>query len=490
MEAALELKNVSKRFGAFTALNDVSLMFRRGQVHALMGENGAGKSTLVKLIAGVLAPTEGALVGPLGKPLNLRSPRDALSAGIGVVHQELDLFDNLTVAENIALGPASSSRFKPSHRQMHEKATEALGMLDDSLINPETIVGNLTTSEKQLVAISRALSEKSSLILFDEPTSSLNSADAARLHAQIKGLRARGVTIVYITHKLGEVFDIADNVSVVRDGCLVSSKPIADVSYDGMISDILGHSPARIFAGRSPAAVETPVVLRVTSVSARNVRDVSFDIRKGEIVALAGLPGSGPTELLKILFGLELLKAGSVEFNGVARKAPSPRGAIQSGVGYLPSNRLTEGILPLMSVLENIEATSKAMAESRSTARRDGAMAMLKQMNVRTSDPSLLITSLSGGNQQKALIGRWLMMKPGLLLLDDPTRGVDIGSKAEIYHLLRRLAENGMAVVFTSSDSIELSGLADRILIFRDGQIAEELHGNVSYEQLDHKISG
>lgn len=489
MEPALSLKNVSKRFGSFSALRDINIEFARGEVHALMGENGAGKSTLVMLIAGVHQPTEGALFGPLGRPLNLTSPQASIAAGIGVVHQELDLFDNLTVAENIALGPSTGRVMRPGKAEMRAKAQDALALLDDNRIDPDTMVGSLSTSDKQLVAIARALSESSSLILFDEPTSSLNSADAARLHAQIKALRDKGVTVVYISHKLGEVFEIADRVTVVRDGAHVSTRPIGEVSYESLIADMLGHNPAKIFPKRT-IADNAPQVLRVDSVVGNNMNEVSFAVRRGEIVALAGLPGGGPTDALRAIFGLDAIQSGSISLPQRGELGDGAPGAIRAGMAYLPSDRLRDGIMPLMSVVENIEATSAAMATGGSKSRRVEALASIGKLNVRTSEPGKVITALSGGNQQKALLARWLMMKPRLLLLDDPTRGVDIGSKAEIYHLLGQLADQGTSILFTSSDSIELSGLADRILVFRNGRVFEDVAGGVAYELLDKKIAG
>jgi ABC-type sugar transport system ATPase subunit len=363
-------------------------------------------------------------------------------------------------------------------------------MLDDTRIAPASLVSELTTSEKQLVAIARALSENSEIILFDEPTSSLNSADAALLHAQIRRLKARGVTVIYITHKLGEVFEIADRVSVVRDGRHVSTRKIADVSYDDLINDMLGHNPKKIFAPRKEREVGAPVALKIDDIHAPNVNGVSLEVRRGEIVALAGLPGAGAENVLKAIFGLEHCRSGRIVIGGASMDHPSPRRAIEAGVAYLPSNRLADGILPLMSVVVNIEATSQAMARGKSATRRQDALTSIGRLNVRTSDPSKTITSLSGGNQQKSLIARWLMMKPGLLLLDDPTRGIDIGSKAEIYHLLRRLADAGMTVVFTSSDSIELAGLAERIVIFREGRVVEDIQATDDYQMLDRKIAG
>lgn len=490
MNPALSLKNVSKRFGSFSALRDINIDFARGEVHALVGENGAGKSTLVMLIAGVHQPTEGALIGPLGQRLNLSSPRASIAAGIGVVHQELDLFDNLTVAENIALGPSTGRAMRPAKSEMKAKALAALALLDDNRIDPEALVGDLSTSGKQLVAIARALSENSSLILFDEPTSSLNSADAARLHAQIKALRAKGVTVVYISHKLGEVFDVADRVTVVRDGAHVSTRKIADLSYESLIADMLGHNPSKIFPKRG-ALMKAPTALLVNDVHGTNMNGVTLQVKRGEIVALAGLPGGGPTDALRAIFGLDAIRSGSIVLpGGDKQRGVGAPAAIRAGMAYLPSDRLRDGIMPLMSVVENIEATSAAMADGGRGARRTEALASIGKLNVRTSDPGKLISALSGGNQQKALIARWLMMKPSLLLLDDPTRGVDIGSKAEIYHLLGQLADQGTAIVFTSSDSIELSGLADRILVFREGRVFEDVAGGVEYEWLDRKIAG
>ncbi|QGZ65599.1 sugar ABC transporter ATP-binding protein [Paraburkholderia acidisoli] len=486
---ALHLKSIGKAFGSFWALREVSIDFAAGEVHALLGENGAGKSTLIKLIAGVHAPTEGGLFDEAGTPLNLVTPRDALNAGIGVVHQELDLFDNLTVAENIALGIEDSGLAKPSKRDMHTRAARALAELRVGTISPEARVGQLSTSDKQLVAIAKVLTWKARIIIFDEPTSALNAAEAARLLQTVAHLKESGVAVIYVSHKLAEIFTIADRISVIRDGRLVANGPAHDFSHETVVEAMLGRNPAELFPGRHAKAATTPPLLTVTDLVGQRLQGASLTVRQGEIVALAGLPDAGPSDLLQHVFGLQRAKRGRVEIAGRQVRRLSSREAIRHGLGYLPADRLLDGILPLTSVLGNAEATNRAMHASSRAAGRSAAFENIKRLAVRASSLFNPITSLSGGNQQKTLLARWLVMKPKVLMLDDPTRGVDIGAKAEIYRILRQIADAGSAVIFTSSDSLELANLADRIVLFRHGRVAHEYTEPVTHAELDRAIA-
>jgi ABC-type sugar transport system ATPase subunit len=489
MNSVLELRGLGKSFGDFWALRKVTIAFRPGEVHALVGENGAGKSTLIKLIAGVYHPSEGALIGPLGAELLLKTPRDALNQGIGVVHQELDLFDNLTVAENIALGIDDSSFVKPSRTTMISQARKALDHLQERNISPDAHVGALSSSDKQLIAIAKVLTWDARVIIFDEPTSALNAGEAARLFDRIRHLRSTGVAIIYVSHKLGEIFSIADRISVLRDGELVATKPVAEFDHDRIVHAMLGRKPAEIFPPQIKPRKVFDVLLQVDNLVGGDLAGASLEVRAGEIVALAGLPDAGPSALLRHVFGLERAASGSIAIAGHRVGSATPREAIRRRLAYLPADRLREGILPLMSVLRNAEATSEAMHASGEAIRRRQAMQSLRRLSVRAASVLNRITSLSGGNQQKTLLARWLVMEPKILMLDDPTRGVDIGAKSEIYHILRGIADAGAAIVFTSSDSLELARLSDRILLFRHGKVVDEFLQHFTHAELDRLIA-
>jgi ABC-type sugar transport system ATPase subunit len=489
MSVELQLRDVGKSFGAFWALRHVNIEFKRGEIHALVGENGAGKSTLIKLIAGVHQPTEGVLVGPLGDELKLRTPRDALKNRIGVVHQELDLFDNLTVAENITLGIDDGGFVKPSAERMVARARKALLELRERRIQPQAKIGDILTSDKQLVAIAKVLTWDARVILFDEPTSALNAIEAARLLEHIQHLRSIGVTIIYVSHKLAEIFRLADRISVIRDGSLVATAPVAEFDHEKVVHSMLGRQPAEIFPKQIKPRKVGAVLLDIKNLRGRNLAGASLQVRAGEIVALAGLPDSGPSALMRQTFGLQRGDSASIVVGESSVDRFTPRAAIRSGIAYLPADRLGEGILPLMSVLRNAEATGEANHITSGVRLRREALKCIRNLSVRTSSVLNRITSLSGGNQQKTLLARWLVMQPKVLLLDDPTRGVDIGAKSEIYRILRALADAGAAILFTSSDSLELARLSDRIILFRHGAIVEEISHNISHSELDRAIA-
>jgi ABC-type sugar transport system ATPase subunit len=489
MIPVLQLRELGKSFGGFWALRNVSIAFSQGEVHALVGENGAGKSTLIKLIAGVYHPSEGALIGPLGAELLLKTPRDALKRGIGVVHQELDLFDNLTVAENIALGIEDSGFLKPSSKTMAKQARKALDDLRERNIPHDARVGALSSSDKQLIAIAKVLTWDARVIIFDEPTSALNAGEAARLFDRIRHLRSTGVAVIYVSHKLGEIFSIADRISVLRDGALVATKPVAEFDHEKVVHAMLGRKPAEIFPPQIKPRKASDVLLHVDSLVGRDLSGASLEVRAGEIVALAGLPDAGPSALLRHVFGLDRATSGSIAIAGQTVGRWTPREAIRRRLAYLPADRLRDGILPLMSVLRNAEATSEAMHATGDAIRRGQAMQSLRRLAVRATSIMNRITSLSGGNQQKTLLARWLVMEPKILMLDDPTRGVDIGAKSEIYHILRGIADAGAAIVFTSSDSLELARLSDRILLFRHGKVVDEFLQHFTHAELDRAIA-
>lgn len=487
MTTLLDLRDMGKRFGQSWALRHVDFSLEAGEIHALVGENGAGKSTLIKLVAGVHRPDEGTMAGPGGATLTLHTPRDALLAGIGVVHQELDLFDNMTVAQNIALSPQRRGFLQPAAARMREAAVAALKTLGVA-IDPDAKVGRLSTSDKQMVAIAKALSWQARILIFDEPTSALNSEDAASLIAVIRRLRAEGIGIVYISHKFAEVFALADRVTVLRDGARIGTWPTSALTHESIVTAMLGRPAREMFPAARPAPAND-LVCRLEGVEGRLLRGASLGIRRGEVLALAGLPDAGASSVLRTLFGLERHVRGTIAIDGVPFRRPTPIGAIRRGLAYLPADRLRDGLLPLMDVLRNVEAVAEAQRLEAAKPRRAHALEAIRRLSVRAASLGQRIPSLSGGNQQKALIARWLVARPTLLMLDDPTRGIDVGAKTEIYHLLRTIAEAGTTVVYTSSESLELAQLADRILVFRGGRVAEEIHGRVEHEALDRIIA-
>ncbi len=488
MTPAIHLKNIGKRYGNLWVLRHADFRVDPGTAHALLGENGAGKSTLIKIIAGVHAPSEGTIQIGEADNVSLADAGDAMARGIAVVHQELDLFDNLTVAENIALDSHRKGFFKPARAQMVAEATRVLALLGETSLTPDTPLGQLTTSDKQKVAIAKALGRDAKLIVFDEPTSSLNGHDADQLMELILQIKARGIAIVYVSHKMTEIMRIADQVTVLRDGAVALCAPVTDIDHTQISTAMLGRPAGEIFPERPSAPTDSAIALSVKGLAGRNVAGVDFEARKGEVLALAGRPDSGSSETLRLLFGLNAQSAGTISLAGSPYRVRNSRDAVEAGVGYIAADRLREGIMPLQDVLTNVGSVIHLHFGEGGESLRTKSLKAIADLNVKARSPDLPITALSGGNQQKALLARWIAAKPKLLLLDDPTRGVDVGAKQEIYRLIRKLAAGGTTVIYTSSETHELTELADRILLFRDGSIVETF-STVDAETLDHRIA-
>ncbi|MCX5515409.1 sugar ABC transporter ATP-binding protein [Kaistia algarum] len=488
MTPAIHLKNIGKRYGNLWVLRHADFRVDPGTAHALLGENGAGKSTLIKIIAGVHAPSEGTIQIGGADNVSLSGAGDAMARGIAVVHQELDLFDNLTVAENIALDSHRKGFFKPSRAQMTAEAERVLALLGETSLTPDTSLGQLTTSDKQKVAIAKALGRDAKLIVFDEPTSSLNGHDADQLMELILEIKARGIAIVYVSHKMTEILRIADQVTVLRDGAVALCAPVSAIDHEQISTAMLGRPAGEIFPERPAATESSDTLLAVKALAGRNVNAVSFEARRGEVLALAGRPDSGASETLRLLFGLNHRTGGEIRLGGTPYNARNSRDAVTAGVGYISADRLREGIMPLQDVMTNVGSVIHLHFGEGGESLRTKSLKAIADLNVKARSPELPITALSGGNQQKALLARWIAAKPKLLLLDDPTRGVDVGAKQEIYRLIRRLAAGGTTIVYTSSETHELTELADRILLFRDGSIAESF-STVDAETLDHRIA-
>jgi ABC-type sugar transport system ATPase subunit len=473
----LEMTGISKHFGPVQALQDVSLTVRTGTVHALVGENGAGKSTLMKILAGVYQPDTGT-IEMHGRRQSFVNPAQALEAGISMIYQELDLAEHLTVAENIFLGaePKGALPFTVSHKRMIAQAAELARRFGFDL-DPAAKVEDLATGDCQIVEILKALRHHASILVMDEPTSSLSEREARRLFQVVRRLRAEGLALIYISHRLEEIIDLADEVSVLRDGVLVHSAAAATLDIPRIVHHMVGRELTDFFPARDAAI--GAVLLQVRGLASEDVRDISFEVRRGEVVGMAGLVGAGRTEVARVLFGVDKRAAGQVVLDGRELNLGSPADAIASGIALLTEDRKRTGLCVELPCSWNITLPNLAhigftpfirpARESR-IAQDAGA-----RIAVKWSSPQALASSLSGGNQQKLLIARWLLADSRFLIFDEPTRGIDVGAKAEVYGLLNRLAEEGKAILFISSELPELFGIADRILVMRRGRLVGDL---------------
>ncbi len=472
----LRASGICKRYGGVVALDHVDVTFFPGEVHALMGENGAGKSTLGKLIAGAVPATAGDIEVE-GQLVRIANPTDAQRLGITIIFQELDLFPNLSVAENIAI---RNLRFGESglvrYKRMDEFALKALGRIGLD-ISPRTLVGDLPVAHQQMVAIARALSMDARLIVFDESTSALTDDAVDRLFEVIGQLRDEGVACVFVTHKMDEVFRLADRVTVLRDGRYVGTKRAAETDMAELVRMMIGHDVDT--SKHSPSHATEQPMLRIAGLQTPALKDVSFDVHRGEVVGLAGLVGAGRGEIGRALFGLDPITGGSVELAGRQIGFGSPRQAMRAGVALLPRDRKTEGLMMQMSVREN---TSLAVLPRISPAgwigRGEEASrcdAVGQTTRLKAASPHIAVSSLSGGNQQKTLLGRWLLTDADLFFLDDPTRGVDIGAKEDIYKIIEELAQRGKAIIMVSSELPELIRCCDRIIVMNEGRSVADL---------------
>lgn len=473
----LRAVQLTKTFGGLTVLQDVSLDFRPGEVHALMGENGAGKSTLMKMLAGLHRP-DGGEIQWRGRTVRFANPHDALAQGIAMVHQELMPIPDLDVAENLLLGLEPVDAFGWVDRaELHRQARHWLAALDTDLDTRQPM-RRLSVAQIQVVEIAKALARQADVILMDEPTAALSDHEVAALFRAIDGLRRRGVAVVYTTHKMDEVFRLADRLSVLRDGRLVHTAPAAELTPAALINHMVGRELAKVF----PPVVTTPgeVVLEVRGLTREPAyRDISFTLRRGEVLGLAGLMGAGRTEIAEALYGLRPATAGEIRLRDRPVRLLSPQDALAAGLGMVTEDRKGLGIIPAMSVQHNLTLSAlarfssptgiDASAESRATAEQIEAYA------IKTRDPGQPIGELSGGNQQKVLLARALLAGPDVVILDEPTRGIDIGAKAEIYALIGRLSAAGKAVLLISSELPEILALTHRLLVLRQGELSAEL---------------
>ncbi|WP_395023075.1 sugar ABC transporter ATP-binding protein [Dongia sp.] len=474
MTNLLEVSGVSKSFGPVKVLKEVSFDVRAGEVHALLGENGAGKSTLIKIVAGVQLADEGE-VRLEGKPVRFSSPREAAQHGIATVYQELLLFPDLTVAENIYLGHAPKTKWGTlDWNAMRAGARALLDSLDSPDLDVDTTVGKLSVANRQRVEIAKALSQNAKLVIMDEPTAALADADARRLMEVVKRLRDRGVGIIYVSHRLPEIFALADRVTVLRDGSYVGTKPIGEVTEGDLVSMMVGRAIDHLFPKVDTTPGET--ILEVKNLCYRNVvNDISFSLRAGEIVGIAGLVGSGRTETALTIFGITPATSGEILIDGKPVTIGSPDDARRLKIAYVPEDRGSQGLIRPQTVRENVslailDRIAKAFVVDRP---REGSLARqaIERFGIRTRGPEQRVKQLSGGNQQKVVLAKWVATEPRVLIMDEPTRGIDVGAKAEIHALMSRLAGQGLAVLMISSELPEVLGMSDRVLVMRGGRI-------------------
>ena len=473
-EYLLTAEGVRKEFPGVVALDDVTFRLKRGSVHALMGENGAGKSTLMKILAGIYHPDKGT-VRLKGVDIRLESPLDALENGIAMIHQELNLMAPMTVAENIWIRREPLTRLGfVDHKEMNRKTAELFNRLNIS-IHPQTKVGELSVANRQMVEIAKAVSYESDVLIMDEPTSALTEREVEHLFQIIRGLRDQGIGIVYITHKMSELFEIADEFSVFRDGKYIGTHASTDVTRDDIIRMMVGREITQMFPKEDVALGE--VVLSVKNLTLNGVfRDVSFDVRAGEILGVAGLVGSGRSNVAETIFGVTPASSGTIEIDGKPVDVFSPTEAIRNRMAFLTEDRKETGCLLILNVLENMQLAvlqdrfvkNGFVEQSTLSAECED---MCRKLRVKTPNMNERIENLSGGNQQKVLIGRWMLTNPRILILDEPTRGIDVGAKAEIHRLVTEMAKTGVAVIMISSEMPEVLGMSDRIMVMHEGRV-------------------
>jgi len=471
----LQTSAIRKSFAGVDALKGVSFDLAASEVHALVGENGAGKSTLVKIITGAETPDSGTLM-VAGEVVGRMDPNRSRTLGIASIYQQPALFPDLTVAENIAIALERGGAWRRVDWRARRRQAAALVERTGARIDPERLVASLSMPEQQIVEIAKAIGANARIVIMDEPTASLTDREVDRLFATIAALKPQGVGIIYISHRLEEVFAVADRITVLRDGESVGTRAAGDVTRGELIRLMVGRDLGAVFPKRPIAIGDVRLEVRHLSNRARGLHDISLDVRRGEILGVAGLVGSGRTELAETLFGLTPLDAGEILLDGAAVRIQSPADAVRLGIGYVPEDRRRHGVVAGMSVAANATLAS-LRAVSRgglidAAAERRAAESHVARLRIRTASIGADVGSLSGGNQQKVALARWLATQPKVLILDEPTQGVDVGSKAEIHGLMEDLAERGLAIVMISSELPEILGMSDRVAVMHAGHVS------------------
>jgi len=494
-EPLLLVTKVSKGFPGVQALEDVDFEVAPGEIHALLGENGAGKSTLLKILSGAQRPDSGT-VSFAGKPLALSHPHDAQLLGIVTIYQEFTLAPNMTIAENVFIGREPGSGYFVNWKKMAAETrviTQRLG-LD---LNPMSLVRDLSVAEQQMVEIARALSMRSSLIIMDEPTSALSSTEVDKLFRIVRDLKAQGFSIIFVTHRLEEVFEICDRYTVLRDGRQVGIGAVAETNVDGIIRMMVGREASALFERRK-ASEPGEIALAVEGLTRRgNTRDphatvlenVSLSVRRGEILGIAGLVGAGRTEMARAIFGADPFDSGRILVEGQPVDIRTPREAIRHGIGLVPEDRKQQALFLSLAIRMNVSVASLDRFKRWQLFVDEAAESKLvgefrRALNIRMANPEQLVVNLSGGNQQKVVLARWLALRPNVLIVDEPTRGIDVGAKVEVHNLLFELARSGIAVIAISSELPEILVISDRIVAMREGRVTGEIARNEASEEI------
>ncbi|MBS4206983.1 sugar ABC transporter ATP-binding protein [Bacillus sp. FJAT-50079] len=476
----LEMTHISKTFPGVKALDDVKLQIKKGEVHALIGENGAGKSTLIKILAGIYEADQGAKFLFEGKEAEINKPIDATLKGISIIYQDLSLFSNLSVAENIYIGRDSDKKpwKKINWGEMEAIAKKALKELDFD-VDVHTSVEKLSIAQQQLIEIARALAFDSKLIVMDEPTSSLSAGEVEKLYKVIDKLKERGISIIFVSHKLKELFTVSDRFTVLRDGKYIGTYQADELDEDKLITLMVGRKV--LYEKNLKKETGGQTLLELNGVSKEgNFKDISFELKAGEVLGITGLVGSGRTELAQAIFGVNKPDHGEIKLNGENVQIKSSEDAVKKGIAYIPESRKTQGLILRQPIIDNISLPILQQLRDRfGLIKRkreiDLAKHYIETLDVRPALPHRAAGDLSGGNQQKVVIGKWLSTKPQILIIDEPTNGIDIGAKTEIHKLLRQLASDGMGIIVISSELPEVLAVSDRILVMRHGRIAGEL---------------
>ena len=474
----LELKHITKLYPGVVALNDVSLEVRRGEILALVGENGAGKSTLIKTCSGAITPTQGEIVIN-GKSFTGMTPQTSEQNGIGVIYQEFNLVGDLSVAENIFLGRAIRKGMVIDLKAMERESKKILDSLNIK-INPKTLVKTLSVGYQQMVEIAKAVSQNAKLLIMDEPSAPLTSAEVEAMFAIVDKLKAGGVSIIYISHRLDEIFRLADRITILRDGQYVTTLNTDETNKDELVKYMVGRQLTEVYPKRDEICVKDEVIFEAVNVSGNGDKNISFKIHRGEVLGLGGLVGAGRTEFAELMFGMRPKTAGKFIFKGKKAISKTPKDAIELGIGLVPEDRKKEGALLGMSIRCNInmpiyQRISKGTVINEKKE-EEIAQTYRKEISIKTPTLDQLVKNLSGGNQQKVILAKWLAADSELLIFDEPTRGIDVGAKQEIYTLINHLVEQGKTVLMISSEMEELMGMSDRILILAEGNMTGELN--------------
>lgn len=494
-EYVLEARGIVKTFPGVRALGGVDFKIRPGEVHALVGENGAGKSTLMMVLGGVYAPDEGEIYIE-GKKMEFHSARDSMENGIGIVFQELSLVQQLSVAENIFANrqPVNKLGFV-NRKKLNEQARDMLAMFDIDCIDPNTMVRRLSIANQQVVEILKAMSEHPKVIVLDEPTSSLTEVEVHQLFKNIRKLKESGISFIYISHHLSEIFEIADTVTVLRDGMKVADAEVSQINEDFLVSNMVGRSIENIYGKRSKDHKIGDVIFEAKNLSCKGrFENIDFSVRKGEIVGFSGLIGAGRTEVGRAIFGADPLESGEIFLEGQKISIKSPDEAIEKGIAYMTEDRKSLGLYLIFNIRQNIASNRlKHFAKSGFIQEKkldEAGAAAIRQFRVATPSAKQIVGNLSGGNQQKILLSAWVGTNPKLLIVDEPTRGVDVGAKCEIYEILREMAHKlGCGIMMISSDLPEVLGVSDRIYIMKNGKLVGELNGHEATEQSVMKLA-